>query len=355
MGMSAKKKHKKKATGIRFGILLLILLALLSSVFFYTVFLRPATNFNEDKITILIPTLKADKSVVKEKIKQRVKKVPFTTFLALAEWSGYWKNIKPGRYVIKKNTSIFSIFRMLHGGRQEPITLTINKFRTQKDLVKNVSSKFEFTEQQLNSFLNNNDSIKQFGLTKATAMTIIIPNTYEIYWNVSPGDFIKRMHRESEKFWNRDRLYKAKQTGLSKEDVYTLASIIEEETNDDKEKPIMASVYINRLNKGMTLGADPTIKFALGDFTIKRITINHIKKSSNSPYNTYSNKGLPPGPICTPSVTTIDAVLNYKKTDFLYFCAKEDFSGSHNFAATAEDHIKNARKYRKALDSLKIH
>lgn len=352
--MSGKKKHKKKASGIRYGVILLVFLALISSAFFYVVFLRPATNFAQDEITILIPTRKAEKSFVKEKIKKEVKKVQFTTFLALAEWSGYWQSIKPGRYVIEKNESIFSIFRKLYGGKQEPVELTINKFRTQKDLIKFVSAKFEFTEQQLTAYINNKDSIKQFGVNKETVMTIVIPNTYEIFWNTTPKEFIKRMKRESDRFWNQDRLYKAKQTGISKEEVYTLASIIEEETNDDNEKPIMASVYINRLNKGMTLGADPTIKFALGDFTIKRITGIHIKNSARSPYNTYTNKGLPPGPICTPSITTIDAVLNYKRTDYLYFCAKEDFSGSHNFAVTAEEHFKNARKYRKALDSLRI-
>ncbi|MFN5423461.1 MAG: endolytic transglycosylase MltG [bacterium] len=352
--MSAKRKHKKKESGIRYGIILLVLLAVLSSAFFYVVFLRPATSFNEDQITILIPSKQADKSVVKEKIKSKVKKVQFTTFLALAEWSGYWKNIKAGRYTIRKNSSIFSIFRMLNGGRQHPVSLTINKYRTKKDLIKFVSTKFEFTERELSAFISNNDSIKQFGIRNETFMTVIIPNTYEIYWNITPKEFINRMYRESEMFWNENRREKAKRAGLSNEEVYTLASIIEEETNDDDEKPIMASVYLNRLKKGMTLGADPTIKFAIGDFTIRRITGSHIKSTSRSPYNTYTNKGLPPGPICTPSITTIDAVLNHKETAYLYFCAKEDFSGSHNFAETAEEHIKNARKYRRALDSLRI-
>ena len=352
--MKTKKKHKRKSTGIRYGINLLISLALLSSVFFYAVFLSPATSFNDDQTLIYIPTKQANKSFIKEKIKSKVKKVQFTTFLALAEWSGYWKQVKPGRYIIIKNSSIFSIFRKLNGGRQDPVILTINKFRTKNDLIKLVSSKFEFSEGQLSNFIYNNDSIKTFDLNAETFMTIIIPNTYEIYWNISPREFIKRMDRESDKFWNKHRLNKATDLGLSKEQVYTLASIIEEETNNDEEKPIMASVYINRLKKGMTLGADPTIKFAIGDFTIRRIKGVHIKNSSKSPYNTYTNKGLPPGPICTPSITTIDAVLNLKKTDYLYFCAKEDFSNSHNFAVTAEEHIKNARKYRRALDSLRI-
>jgi UPF0755 protein len=143
--------------------------------------------------------------------------------------------------------------------------------------------------------------------------------------------------------------------GISKEEAITVASIVEEETNDNSEKPTIASVYLNRVRIGMPLGADPTVKFAMGNFTLKRITIAHINASASSPYNTYKNKGLPPGPICTPSVSSIDAVLKGEKTDYLYFCAKADFSGSHSFAATAEEHFSNARKYRKALDSLGIH
>lgn len=186
-------------------------------------------------------------------------------------------------------------------------------------------------------------------------MTLIIPNTYEIYWNSSPSDFMRRMAKESNAFWTDSRIDNAKLLGLSKEEVITIASIVEEETNDNEEKPTMASVYINRLKQGMALGADPTIKFAIGDFSIRRVTFKHISSTANSPYNTYRNKGLPPGPICTPSISSIDAVLKAKKTDYLYFCAKADFSGSHSFASTAEEHFENARKYRKALDSLRIH
>lgn len=345
---------KKKVKGIRFGVTLIILLALISSSFFYSIFLRPATTFTQEEHTIYIPKRNAEKSFVKEKVKSQVKRVQYTTFLALAEWTGYWNEIRSGRYLIKKNASIFTIFRMLNGGLQTPVTLTINKFRTKKDLVKFVSNKFEFKEAEMAAFIYDNDSIKEYGLDQATFMTIVIPNSYDIYWDVTPKEFVNRMYRESNNFWSKHRKSQAKEADLSKEEVYTLASIIEEETNNNKEKPLMASVYINRLRKGMTLGADPTIKFALGDFSIKRITITHIKKSASSPYNTYRKIGLPPGPICTPSIASIDAVLNYKKTDYLYFCAKEDFSGSHNFAETAEEHFVNARKYRKALDSLRI-
>jgi len=350
----ARKKPVKKRSNI-ISIVLLSVLAFVSAAFFYLLFLRPATSFNADQATLYIPTKKADKSFVKELVRKHLKPVGFTTFLALSEWSGYWNEIKPGKYVIEKNASIFTIFRKFKGGRQTPVELTINKFRTKRELAKYVGGKLECTETDIYRFISNNDSIEPFGVKQETLMTLIIPNTYEIYWNSSPSDFMKRMNKESNAFWTDSRIDNAKLLGLSKEEVITIASIVEEETNKKDEKPTMASVYINRLNKGMPLGADPTIKFALGDFSIRRVTFKHISSTASSPYNTYRNKGLPPGPICTPSISSIDAVLKAEKTDFLFFCANADFSGSHSFASTEDEHFENARKYRKALDSLRIH
>ncbi len=348
-----KKQVKKRSNKI--SIILLVILAFVSSAFFYVLFLRPATNFNAEQATLYIPTKKAEKLFVKDLVRKHTKPVAFTTFIALSDWTGYWNEIKPGKYVIEKNASIFTIFRNLKGGRQTPVELTINKFRTRRELAKYVGGKLECTESDVYRFISNSDSIQPFGVQQETLMTLIIPNTYEIYWNSSPSDFMRRMNKESNAFWTDSRIDNAKLLGLSKEEVITIASIVEEETNNNEEKPIMASVYINRLKQGMALGADPTIKFALGDFSIRRVTLKHISSTAGSPYNTYRNKGLPPGPICTPSISSIDAVLKAKKTDYLYFCAKADFSGSHSFASTAEEHFENARKYRKALDSLKIH
>jgi len=352
------KKTRKKTVKKRSNttsIVLLTVLAFVSSAFFYVLFLRPATNFNAEQATIYIPTNKAEKRFVKELVRKHLKPVGVTTFLALSDWTGYWKAIKPGKYVIEKNASIFTIFRNLKGGRQTPVELTINKFRTKKELAKYIGGKLECTEADIYRFISNNDSIRAFGVNPETLMTLIIPNTYEIYWNSSPNEFMKRMSKESNAFWTDSRIDNAILLGLSKEEVITLASIVEEETNNIEEKPTIASVYINRLKQGMPLGADPTIKFAVGDFRIRRVTFGHIRSTAGSPYNTYRNKGLPPGPICTPSIASIDAVLKAEKTDYLYFCARADFSGSHSFASTAEEHFENARKYRKALDSLKIH
>ncbi len=349
------RKRSKKGRGIRISVVLLIVLAFVSAAFFYTLFLRPATDFKGDEATILIPTHKAEKKFVKPLVRDHLKGVQFTTFLALADLTGYWNEIKPGRYVIEKNSSIFTIFRKLKGGRQTPVALTLNKFRTKRELARYVGGKLECSEADVYRFLVNNDSIAQFGITQETLMTIIIPNTYEMYWNSTPNEFLTRMSKEANAFWNESRIDNAKLLRLSKEEVITIASIVEEETNNNLEKSTLASVYVNRLNKGMPLGADPTIKFAVGDFSIRRVTFAHINSTASSPYNTYKNKGLPPGPICTPSISSIDAVLKGEKTDYLYFCAKADFSGSHSFASTAEEHFENARRYRKALDSLRIH
>lgn len=351
----SKPKSKVKRKANRTGLLLLAALAFVSALFFYVVFLRPATQFKGEEATITIPKDKINKDHVKSQIKKYVDPVNYTTFLALAEWSGYWKNIRPGRYVIKRNTSIFGLFRKLHGGIQTPVTLVINKFRTKKDLANYLGNKLEASSQDYLKFINNKDSLESLGLTSETMMTIIIPNSYEIYWNTNPREFIERMQKESNIFWTSSRIGKAKSLGMSKEEIITIASIVEEETNNDEEKPFIASVYINRLNKGMALGADPTIKFALGNFALRRILLGHINSTASSPYNTYKNKGLPPGPICTPSIASIDAVLKGEETTYLYFCAKADFSGSHSFASTAEEHFENARRYRKALDSMRIH
>lgn len=355
MSPKINSRRKKSKKGIKIGMLLLIAFAFISATFFYLLFLKSSTTFQEDEFAFFIPSSKATPALVKTRLKSIVKPSDYTTFMALAMSTGYWNDIKAGKYVISKGSGIFTIFRKLKGGRQTPVTVTLNKYRTKKDLAEYLSSRLEFNAGSVLRFMNNKDSLNALGLTNETLLTVIIPNTYEIYWNTSPGVFFKKMKKESDKFWNDDRRSKAELIGLNPVKVYTLASIVEEETNDHSEKPIIASVYLNRMKKGMPLGADPTIKFAYGDFTIKRITLNHINKTSASPYNTYKNKGLPPGPICTPSQKSIDAVLNAETTDFLFFCAKADFSGSHSFAATEDEHFENARKYRKALDSLRIH
>lgn len=354
MAISKKKTKKGKGKGIRIGISLIAVLAFIAAFFVYFIFLSSGTKFNQDETIIFINDKNANQQFVKKEIQKNLHSVHYTTFLALAEWTGYWKNIKTGRYIIKDGMGVFSIFQKLNTGKQDPIKITINKFRTHQQFANFLGKKLEYTSSDFLQFMDNNDSLSFLGLNKESLFTLIIPNTYEFYWNTKPKAFFNKMNREANKFWNEKRLEDLQKIGISKEEVITIASIIEEETNDNTEKPTMASVYLNRLKKGMPLGADPTIKFAVGDFTIKRVTLKHINSTATSPYNTYKNKGLPPGPICTPSIASIDAVLKGEKSDYLYFCAKADFSGSHSFAANAQEHLENARKYRKALDSLGI-
>ncbi len=261
-----------------------------------------------------------------------------------------YKNIKPGRYKITHGMSLFSFVRMLKNGSQSPVMLVITKLRTQEDLAKKIGAMFECDSTQMISFMKNPDSMKSFGLDTNTAMAAVMPYTYSIRWNTTPGKIFQSFITAYKNFWTTDRKRRADSIQLTPVQVCTLASIIEEETNKNDDKPIIASVYLNRLAIGMPLQADPTIKFALKDFKLKRIYSAYL--SVASPYNTYINKGLPPGPICTPSVQTIDAVLNAPKTSYLYFVASSNFDGSSVFSSTLAEHLKNAKAYQQALDKL---
>ena len=241
---------------------------------------------------------------------------------------------------------------MLRSGFQEPVDLVINIARTPDDLAEKISAQIEASKEDLNALMNDEDYLQQYGFDKRTILGMFLPNTYEIWWNTSADALFRRMHKEYKKFWNRERTGRAAELNFTKNQVITLASIIICETNKEEEYRRIAGVYINRLNQGIRLQADPTIKFALGDFERKRI----LKADTfiDSPYNTYTHDGLPPGPIALPTINAIDAVLKYEKHDYLYFCAKEDFSGYHNFARTLDQHNKNARSYQKALNRRKI-
>lgn len=262
----------------------------------------------------------------------------------------YDKNVKPGRYEIRDGSSLLSLVRMLKGGRQSPVKLVINKLRTKEDLAGKIGNNFEADSTEVMSFITNNDSLGPYKLDTNTVMTIIIPNTYLITWNGTFKKIFKRLKNEHDKFWTEERLKKADDLDLNPQKVYTMASIVEEETNKKEDKGLIASVYVNRIRKGMKLEADPTVKYAMRNFGLKRILHGHLQYQS--PYNTYQNTGLPPGPICTPSSNTIDAVLDAPQTNYIFFVAKPDFGGYSNFAATYEEHLLFAKAYQKALDSL---
>lgn len=264
----------------------------------------------------------------------------------------YDKAVKAGRYKIADGTSIISLVRMLKAAHQSPVKLVINKIRTKEDLAKKLGDNFEPDSTAIIAFLDNTDTLLKYKLDTNTVLTSIIPNTYSILWNTSISKIFRKLFTEQEKFWNSKRKEEANNLHLSEREVYTLASIVEEETNMDADKGKIASVYINRLNRGMRLSADPTVKFALRNFGLRRILISQTQFSS--PYNTYTVSGLPPGPICTPSVKTIDAVLNAPVTNYLFFVARPDRSGLSNFAESYEEHKKYAQVYQHWLDSLFI-
>lgn len=269
------------------------------------------------------------------------------TWFNLASKALGYKNVKPGRYKLEKGMSIMKLVRKLRAGDQTPVNLVITKMRTKENLASRVGKLYECDSAAMMAFLNNNDSLQRFKLDTNTAMAAAMPLTYSINWNTTPGKIFAQLHKAYEIFWDPRRKQRASNLKLTPEQVVTLASIIEEETTKKTDKPNIASTYLNRIEKNMPLQADPTVKFAMKDFGLKRILNVHLK--TESPYNTYINKGLPPGPICTPSAETIDAVLNAPKTEYLYFVANSNFDGTHIFTTNYDDHLKFAREYQKAL------
>jgi UPF0755 protein len=271
------------------------------------------------------------------------------SFEFLARKKNLQNNIHPGRYRLLARMSNNELINLLRSGLQEPVTVPFHSLRTKEQLVTRVCRRLEADSTELGSLLNDNDFLdKNYGLNKETAMTLFIPKNYEFWWNTSAKEFLDKMAEEYKAFWTEERKAKAKSMGLSQSEVSVLASIVQsEQWKYNDEKAVVAGLYMNRLKENMPLQSDPTLIFAIGDFTIARV-YNEDKKV-NSPYNTYTHTGLPPGPICIPETSSLDAVLNYQKHDYLYMCAKEDFSGRHYFAKTYEQHKVYAKMYHDAL------
>jgi UPF0755 protein len=253
-------------------------------------------------------------------------------------------NIKSGHYVIEPKTSQVDLVRTLANGLQTPVKLVINKVRLKQDFAKKIANQLMLSENDILLAIDNRENSQNL-------FDNIVCNTYEVYWNISAEKLLERLEKEANKWWE-NQSNQLEKIGLSRHEVVVLASIVEEETNKNEEKPTIAGVYINRLKKDMLLQADPTVKYAVGDFTIKRVMYKHLQ--TESPYNTYLNKGLPPTAICLPNVSSLKAVLNYQKHNYMFFCAKEDFSGYHNFARTPAEHYRNAERYKNALNKLGI-
>jgi UPF0755 protein len=331
-----------------------VALLLIVALYFAWLFFLPANGYDGKNPYLYIRTNAAEKEIVLQSIKDST----FIKHINAFEWLGnrlnIWQKLRPGKYEISPNESVFSLVRKLRNNRQAQVNLVITKLRTKNDFSQLVGKKFETDAQQMFSFISNADSVKQFGLDTNTIMSIILPDTYSYFWATTPKRILQKLKQQRDAFWTKERKEKAAALDLTPEQVYTLASIVEEETLRNDEKSTISSVYLNRLKKGMYLGADPTVKFAVGDFSLKRLYFGHINSTASNPYNTYKNKGLPPGPICTPQAVTIDAVLNTKPTNYLFFCAKPNGNGYHAFAENETDHFANAKAYQDWLNQNKI-
>jgi UPF0755 protein len=343
-------KHKY----IKIAILIIGFLAASFSYYIWQIIKTPNLQADKENSFVLLIPKNATFETVWDTLKKNDVVKDEVSFKFLTKFMKYQGHVKPGRYVIKKNSGNYETIGKLRSGDQDPLNLTFNNVRLRKDLVHKIGTKFEFDSTAFEKVLFDSTLAKSYGFTDETFMCMFIPNTYDIFWNIEPKKIFDRMKYEYDKFWTAERKAKANEIGLTPIQVSILASIVEEEqARKDDEKPKVAGLYINRLHANMQLQADPTIKFALQDFGIKRVLNEHLKVQS--PYNTYIHTGLTPGPIRLANVASIDAVLNYDKHDYLYMCASPDLNGYHIFAKTYADHLNNAKLYQQALNKMKIY
>jgi UPF0755 protein len=342
--MMGRRKLLYILSGTVFAILIII--AIIAIIFFGT-----NVKTGQKNLVIYIPEGSSYKQVMKNLESNLGIKNP-----KVLDWVARKKNypalIKPGRYLIDKDLSYNALINMLRSGRQHPVRVTFSNIQTLNQLAGKIGKQIEADSSQILTFLTDEPNYSSEGFTKETIISLFIPNTYELYWNTDARGLYLRMLKEYHSFWNDARLAEARQEGLTQVEVAILASIIDDEVAKPDEKPRIAGVYLNRLKRGIPLQACPTIKFAMNDFTITRILKKYLQ--IDSPYNTYKHNGFPPGPIGCPSIEGIDAVLNAEKHDYLYFAAKPDFSGYHNFSRTLSEHNHYAALYQRELNKRKI-
>ena len=332
---------------------LIIFSTILTTVSVYTYQMLYSPNFlinSEDKFIIIDDN--TDFNELIKKLEDDTLINDILSFSFLSKIMEYQENIKIGAYKVKMNMTNYDMITMLRSGNQTPIKLTFSYARKMDDLAEKITSKLKMSKNDLLNYLN--DNIDDYnGFEKSDIISVFLPDTYEVYWNVSPKNLTNKMYSEYKKFWNSERIAKLENINLNEKEAIVLASIVASETRMLDEADRVAGLYINRLRKNMRLQADPTLIFAANDFTIRRVLNKH--KKIKSPYNTYIHKGLPPGPIRLVPKQYIDAVLNYEEHNFIYMCAKEDFSGYHAFATNLSDHNRNARKFQIALNMKKIY
>ncbi len=345
--MSDKKRGFPKFLKI---VLLLILVGgIVVGYLGYQAFLGPSVTQNEPYLYVRTGDSYAD---VLQQLEEKniVKNVQFFDYVAKA--MDYPSAVKPGKYKLTEGLSNRRLIGNLRGGYQEAVKFRFENIRLKENFAALLGKSFEADSVAFLNILQNTTVAESYGFTEANFFSMFIPNTYEIYWNTSPDKIIARFHDEYNTFWNAERKEQAAALNLTPQEVSVLASIVKGEALHKDEMPKIAGLYLNRLKRGILLQADPTVIFANNDFSIRRVLNKHL--TVDNPYNTYRFKGLPPGPIMLPSIAAIDAVLNYTKHDYIYMCAKDDFSGYHNFAVTQAEHLVNARKFQRALDARNI-
>ena len=321
------------------------------SVYTYQMLYSPNFLINADDKFIIIEE-NTDFNELIKKLEDDTLINDILSFSFLSKLMEYQENIKIGAYKVKMNMSNYEMITMLRSGNQTPIKLTFSYARKIEDLAEKITTKLKISKDDLLNYLNENIN-NYSGFKKTDIISIFLPDTYEVYWNISPEKLTNKMYSEYKKFWNEERLSKLDKINLNQKEAIVLASIVASESRMLDEADRIAGLYINRLNRNMRLQADPTLIFAANDFTIRRVLNKH--KKIKSPYNTYIHRGLPPGPIRLASKKYIDAVLNYEKHNYIYMCAKEDFSGYHAFATNLSDHNRNAKKFQIALNMRKIY
>lgn len=338
----------KKQKILAYTLVIVTSLAATFSFYFWQVIKSPNLNLDAEKSAVLLIPKGATYQTVLDSLNKQNLIHDQISFGFLSKFMKYRELVKPGRYEIPPNADNKSIISKLRSGDQDEVKVTFNNIRLKEDLAERLSQNLSIDKEALLAKLNDPAVCEKYGFTTDNIMCMFLPDTYFMWWTLSEDEFLDRMKYEYKTFWNDDRLAKAKSTSMSPIKVGIMASIVQSETNKSDEQPTVAGVYVNRIKQGIPLQADPTVKFAVGDFGLRRILNVHLKV--DSPYNTYKIQGLPPGPIALPEKKAIDAVLNYGKHSYIYFCAKEDFSGYHNFATTLSEHNANARKFHNAMN-----
>ncbi|WP_424962274.1 endolytic transglycosylase MltG [Ekhidna sp.] len=336
------------------AIFLVVFTMMLSSFAFYTyqILYTPNVLIEQDDRYFAVPKGTTFKQLQNKLAEERIVN-DLVSFSFLAKLKDLDMNVKNGMYLIKGDMTNIELINLLRSGSQTPIQLTFSNARLLEQLPKILTHSLEIDSADLAPILLADTTAAHYGFTKETFISMFIPNTYEVYWTITPQGLLDRMKMEYDRFWTDERKQKAANLGMSQTEVATLASIVQGETNKMDEAPSIAGVYINRLKRGIPLQADPTLVFAIGDFSIRRIL--NKDKEFDSPYNTYKYRGLPPGPINLPGIPALNAVLNFEDHNYLYFCAKADFSGYHVFARTLSEHNVNARKFQRALNRERIY